>query len=112
MEENAIAPAGRLDSVTAPAFLEAVNSAAHSADGGLIIDLAAVSYISSAGLRVILIAAKAMAAKGGRLALCTLGPQVAQVIALSEFATLPNLTIHADREVARAALADATGDRR
>ncbi len=112
MEENAVAPTGRLDSVTAPAFLEAVNTAAHAAAAGLIIDLSAVSYISSAGLRVILIAAKAMAAKGDRLALCTLGPQVAQVIALSEFATLPNVTIHADREAARTALADAAGDRR
>jgi len=94
-----------LDSVTAPAFLQAVNAAMRAADTGLLIDFSAVTYISSAGLRVILIAAKTMAARGGRLALCSLGRQVAEVIELSDFGTLANLSIHPERDAARLALA-------
>jgi anti-anti-sigma factor len=108
MHDNAVVPSGRLDSVTAPDFLAAVNTAIRDSGSSLLIDFSRVSYISSAGLRVILIAAKAMAAKGGRLALCALGPQVAEVFSLSEFGTLPNLSVHPSREAAHAALATDT----
>ena len=104
MDENVVAPAGRLDSVTAPAFLQAVNAAMRAADTGLLIDFSAVTYISSAGLRVILIAAKTMAARRA-IALCSLGRQVAEVIELSDFGTLANLSIHPERDAARLALA-------
>jgi anti-anti-sigma factor len=95
-----VAPAGRLDALSAPAFLLAVNTALQAGDADLLIDLAAVSYISSAGLRVILIAAKSLAGRGRRLALCSLGPRVAQVIELGEFDSLANLSIYPDRAAA------------
>ena len=55
---------GRLDTTTAPSLETAV--AETVADCAcLVLDFAGLEYISSAGLRVILKAQKAMAAKGG-----------------------------------------------
>ena len=64
--ENVIAlnVRGRLDTTTAPA-LEAAVSENVGACEQLILDFDGLEYISSAGLRVILKAQKAMSAKGG-----------------------------------------------
>lgn len=55
---------GRLDTTTAPS-LEAAVAESVAACEHLVLDFAGLEYISSAGLRVILKAQKAMAAKGG-----------------------------------------------
>jgi anti-sigma B factor antagonist len=55
---------GRLDTTTAPA-LEAVISETTGTCEQMVLDFTKLEYISSAGLRVILKAQKAMAAKGG-----------------------------------------------
>ena len=55
---------GRLDTTTAPS-LETAAAEAVAACEHLVLDFAGLEYISSAGLRVILKAQKAMAAKGG-----------------------------------------------
>ena len=59
-----IALAGRLDTMTAPE-LEAELSKSMDGAESLILDLSKLDYISSAGLRVLLSAHKAMAGKGG-----------------------------------------------
>ena len=55
---------GRLDTTTSPA-LESVISETIGTCDQMVLDFAELEYISSAGLRVILKAQKAMAAKGG-----------------------------------------------
>lgn len=55
---------GRVDSKTAPEFESSVKEEFGSSDS-MVIDLANVNYISSAGLRVFLTAHKSMASKGG-----------------------------------------------
>ena len=55
---------GRLDTTTAPSLETAVAETAAACEH-LVLDFAGLEYISSAGLRVILKAQKAMAAKGG-----------------------------------------------
>lgn len=55
---------GRLDTTTAPS-LEMIVTETVVACENLVLDFAGLEYISSAGLRVILKAQKAMAAKGG-----------------------------------------------
>ena len=55
---------GRLDTTTAPA-LEAVISETTGTCEQMVLDFLGLEYISSAGLRVILKAQKAMATKGG-----------------------------------------------
>ena len=60
----ALKVSGRLDTTTAPTLEAAVSEAISGCDA-LVLDFAGLEYISSAGLRVILKAQKAMAAKGG-----------------------------------------------
>ena len=57
---------GRVDSVTAPEFLECVKNAMNETKD-LVIDLTDADYISSAGLRVILYAAKNIDRSGSLL---------------------------------------------
>ena len=59
-----IALEGRLDTMTAPELEAELNQSLGSADS-LTLDFSKLEYISSAGLRVLLSAHKAMSAKGG-----------------------------------------------
>jgi anti-anti-sigma factor len=104
MMNNILTPKGRLDNTTAAAFEEAVKAATAAGATRLLIDFSEVPYISSGGLRVILVAAKSLAANGGRLALCSLNPRVAEIIDMSGFAAFSNMSIHPGRDAARAAL--------
>ncbi len=61
-----VALEGRLDTTTAPA-LEAELSGLFAEAEHLTLDFSALEYISSAGLRVLLSAQKAMAKRGGML---------------------------------------------
>jgi anti-anti-sigma factor len=78
---------------------EAVGGGVHIA-----IDMSELAYVSSAGLRVLLKAAKQVRQEDGRLALFGLAPNVERVFAVSGFDTI--LPIHRDRAAAFAALAD------
>lgn len=64
----------------------------------LLIDFNGLDYISSAGLRAALAVAKRMNAAGGRLALCSLSPQVAEVFEISGVNAI--IDIHASAESA------------
>ncbi len=55
---------GRLDTVTAPELERELNASLNGADS-LTLDFEKLEYISSAGLRVLLSAHKAMSGKGG-----------------------------------------------
>ena len=59
-----IALEGRLDTVTAPELEKDLNASLEAANT-LTLDFTNLEYISSAGLRVLLTAHKAMSAKGG-----------------------------------------------
>ena len=59
-----IALEGRLDTVTAPELEAELKDSTEKADA-LVFDLTKLDYISSAGLRVLLSAHKAMSKKGG-----------------------------------------------
>jgi anti-anti-sigma factor len=51
----------------------------------LVLDLAELEYVSSAGLRCFLIASREMKAKDGRVVLAALQPMVAEIFAISHF---------------------------
>ena len=79
---------GRLDSATAP-ILEKVLLGLFTAPGArVLVDFAALGYVSSAGLRVVLMAAKQARQLKGRLILCSLQPHVAEVFEMSGFARI------------------------
>jgi len=80
------APAGRLDQSSATAFEQALLPLLDdSSAAGLIVDLGQVEYISSVGLRVLMIAAKQMRARKARIAAAALQPIVAEIFAISRF---------------------------
>ena len=78
---------GRLDSNTA-AVLEAILPARVQANAGTVLNLADVPYVSSAGLRVLLIGAKAAKAAGHKLVLAGLSESVREVFDISGFSTI------------------------
>jgi anti-sigma B factor antagonist len=57
-------------------------------------DFAALDYISSAGLRVLLKAAKGLATGGGELRLCNLNEVVGEVFEISGFSSILNVFEH------------------
>ncbi|MEO6623509.1 MAG: STAS domain-containing protein [Burkholderiaceae bacterium] len=79
---------GRLDHAHAKAFEEALaEHLAQCAPGGcpLVLDFADVVYISSVGLRVLLLAAKQVKSQNGRIAIAALTPVVTEVFQVSHF---------------------------
>ena len=83
-----IRPAGRLDFGAAARFQEDVDAAL--AGGGapparVVIDASALEYVSSAGLRVFLLGARAAKNAGIVMAVCCLRPAVREVFQVSGF---------------------------
>ncbi len=89
---------GRLDTVTAPAFDAQLGPFLASPHPRILVDLAEVTYISSAGLRSVLHLVKHAASHGGRLGLFGAQPQIMEVIEISGFPSL--LDVYPDREAA------------
>ena len=74
-------------------------------DGGvrqLVLDFAALDYISSAGLRLVLVLAKRLKQERGRLVLCAMQPHVHKVFDISGFLAI--LDVQATRQEALARL--------
>jgi anti-anti-sigma factor len=83
-----LAPGGRIDHATAEAFRAAlVPFTERCVAGGdqLVLDLSRVQYISSAGLRVLMLARKQAKANGGTLAVAGLQPVVQEIFEISRF---------------------------
>lgn len=78
---------GRVDTVTAPE-LESQLSPFFSADKNLILDCSAMNYISSSGLRVILVAHKQLTGKGGKFVVRNLTQEVQTVFELTGFSRI------------------------
>jgi anti-anti-sigma factor len=82
------APSGRIDHVTAPQFeseLMPLLAQARSGNGALVLDFSDVEYISSGGLRVLMIAATQLRARQGKLVVAGLYSVVAEIFAISRF---------------------------
>jgi anti-sigma B factor antagonist len=73
---------GRIDSTVAAELEQTIKTATDAQPAGLVLDFAAVDFLSSAGLRVMLSAAKRCRQQGTGLALHSLRPQIADVFAM------------------------------
>jgi len=83
-----IAPRGRVDHQSADAFGQALNPhlARCKTDGcTLVLDLSAVDYMSSVGLRVLMVAAKQARAQGGTIVVSGLGATLREIFQISRF---------------------------
>jgi anti-sigma B factor antagonist len=99
-EVTCVRPEGRLDFGAAASFQESIERLfAGQSPPAVIIDGSALEYVSSAGLRAVLLAAKAAQRAGSAFALCALQPAVREVFALSGFSQI--MAIHPDLETAR-----------
>ena len=83
-----IAVSGRIDTVTAPEL----ETGLKFGDATLVVlDLADVPYMSSAGLRLLLVAHKTMAGKGGELQIANVQESVRDVLDITGFSDILNL---------------------
>lgn len=82
---------GRLDSSTSKMMEERLLPIIDSGEGRLVIELSQLDYISSAGLRVFLLAAKRMGNANGRMILCSLKDAVKQVFDIAGFSSFLTL---------------------
>ncbi len=83
-----LAVAGRLDSLTAADLEREINSRIDGGSRRILLNLSQVIYISSAGLRVLLAAAKRLRTAGDRFGICGLTAEVHKVLKLSGFTSL------------------------
>lgn len=79
---------GRLDAVTSLEADKMFNEIVTAGNDKLLIELSGLEYISSAGLRVLLVVAKKIQQKGGRIALICMTPNVKEVFEISGFSSI------------------------
>jgi anti-anti-sigma factor len=83
---------GRLDAESAPEAETTVKSVLKQGNRRLLFDLSKMDYISSAGLRVILMAVKELRNKQGKVVLCGLTPYVKEIFDVSNFSSIIPIT--------------------
>ena len=83
-----LAPRGRLDHATCEAFqadLAPHLDACTQEGSALVLDLSGLEYVSSAGLRCLMIAAKQAGSRKGRILVASMQPVVAEIVQISRF---------------------------
>jgi anti-anti-sigma factor len=79
---------GRMDTVSAPEFQKRMEDLLDQGETGIVMDFGNLEYVSSAGLRSILVAAKKAKSLGGRVSCCSLQDMVRKVFDVSGFTGL------------------------
>ncbi len=92
---------GRLDAVTTNQALERARAAIGMGTRHVLLEFSGVTFMSSSGLRALLLLRKDLLANGGELRLCGLQPQVYEVFVLTGFTQV--FAIHPSRQEALAA---------
>jgi len=94
-EENgivSIAIKGRLDADSSPEAEKVVKKALEGQVTRVLFNLGALEYLSSAGLRVLLSAAKEIRRREGKIVLCSLNEFVKEIFEVSGFQSLIPIT--------------------
>jgi anti-anti-sigma factor len=76
---------GRLDAVSSPAAEKKVFDSINSGQSRLILDFTGISYLSSAGMRMLLSTTKKLKSLSGRLVVCCVTSNVMDVLKMSGF---------------------------
>jgi anti-sigma B factor antagonist len=89
---------GKLDATTAKTFEDRILGVINSGTLRLVVDLSQLDYVSSSGLRVLILAAKRLQTVDGKIVLCSMKDHVRQVFDLAGFSSM--LSIYASRDEA------------
>ncbi len=92
---------GRVDSTNAGVFQEELTVATTGDDPSVVLDLGGLSYISSAGLRVILLVAKTLQGMEAKFAVCSPSDPIREIFEISGFDQI--IPVHASQAEAIAA---------
>lgn len=87
-EHTLVSLAGQLDTLTAAEFEKEVAGLVNGEDKHILLDCSGLSYVSSAGLRLLLTLQKGMKAKAGTLALEKVQPDVMDIFKVTGFASI------------------------
>lgn len=90
-QENGVAVvalSGRLDTVTAPDYEQQIQELIEGGATRVVLDLASLEYVSSAGLRSLLVTGKMLAARHGQLRFANVSGNVLEVFQISRFSTM------------------------
>lgn len=80
--------AGRLDVTTSSQLEDAINGVFDSNDRTLVIDCSELKYISSSGLKILLLAARRFGSADGRVVLCGVEGPIRKVFDISGFSSI------------------------
>ena len=97
-----LTPEGRIDGSNSADFQSAVMERIDEGSESILLDFTSISYISSAGLRAVLILAKKLNQMKGKFALCSMQQSVRSVFEVSGFVKI--IDVHPGREEALAAM--------
>lgn len=100
-----VTASGKLDTLTAKAFESHLKTHVETGSGALLVDMQGIDYVSSFGLRSILIIAKQMAPYGRKFVLFSPNQSVLDVLRVSGF--LKVIAVAESREQALADIAEA-----
>ncbi|NOQ46828.1 MAG: anti-sigma factor antagonist [Desulfobulbaceae bacterium] len=95
-----VVPPERLDTITSPEAAETITEKIQSGEHKIIFDFSRTDYVSSAGLRVILVALKLLKKTNGKMALCNANDQILEVLEISGFHSLVKYLGSLDEAVA------------
>lgn len=97
-----VTPKGRIDATTSAQLERMLHGPIEAAQRFVLVDLAQVTYMSSSGLRVLLVAAKELHQRDGSLVLCCLQPSVSRVLRMTGLSEI--LPLYQTRDAALQAL--------
>ncbi len=80
-----ITTCNRVDGSNASDFQDSLKHLIRDSDRAVVIDFASMTYISSAGLRAMLVTAKNLKRSNARFAICSLSDSIREVFAISGF---------------------------
>ena len=90
---------GKLDASTSKSLEDKVLALITARQENLVVDLSQLDYISSAGLRVFLLAAKRMEGTKGKMILCSLKEAVREVFDIAGFSSFFTLAASSEEAI-------------
>lgn len=93
---------GRIDNVTSADIESQINAALDASPSALVLDFSGITFVSSIGLRVLLMAAKRCRKQNAGLALHSVAPAIVELFGLSGLKAF--FPVHESREAAVAAV--------